>query len=295
VQIGDMYAAGSALVWSFSLILMRIAGHQVSPIPLTFFKNTLAFFLVVISLIVLGEPLFVRLEPYDYWRLVLSAVLGIAVADTMVAAALNRLGASLQALADCAYAPSIAFVGFIMFGEILSTFEIIGGIFVVFGVFVGATVTAEIKNPRDLWVGILLAAGAHIVMAIGILMVRDIFREESLIWVCSFRFLIGAIAMYLYALFRFQGRVKEVLFAGFLRLDMWRTMIPMAVLGPFLATLLWVAGFKYLEAGRAAIFNQLSTVFIIILAYFFLGEKITARKMAGVVLAVIGTVLVALH
>lgn len=290
-----MYAAGSALVWSFSLILMRIAGHQVSPIPLTFFKNTLAFFLVVISLIVFGEPLFVRLEPYDYWRLVLSAVLGIAVADTMVAAALNRLGASLQALADCAYAPSIAFVGFIMFGEILSTFEIIGGICVVFGVFVGATVTSEIKNPKDLWVGVLLAAGAHVVMAVGILMVRDIFRQESLIWVCSFRFFIGAVAMYIYAVFRFQGRVAETLFVGFLRRDMWRTMIPMAVLGPFLATLLWVAGFKYLEAGRAAIFNQLSTVFIIILAYFFLGEKITLRKMVGVVLALAGTVLVALH
>ena len=59
---------------------------------------------------------------------------------------LNRLGASLQALADCAYAPSIAFIGFVLFGELLSTWEIIGGIFVLFGVFIGATVTAEIKG-----------------------------------------------------------------------------------------------------------------------------------------------------
>ncbi|MGB0449296.1 MAG: DMT family transporter [Porticoccaceae bacterium] len=295
MHIGDLYAVGSALVWSFALILMRVAGHQIPPIPLTFFKNTVAFILVVITLIVLGEPLFIQLQSYDYFRLVISAVLGIAVADTMIAAALNRLGASLQALADCAYAPSIAFVGFIMFGEMLSIFEIIGGIFVLFGVFVGATMTAEIKNPKDLWVGILLAAAAHIVMAIGILMVRDIFRQESLVWVCSFRFLIGAIAMYLYAVVRFPGRVREALFIGFLRTDMWRTMIPMAILGPFLATLMWVAGFKYLEAGRAAIFNQLSTVFIIILAYFLLGEKLTGRKMAGVLLAITGAVLVATH
>ena len=293
--IGDLYAAGSALVWSFALILMRVAGHQIPPIPLTFFKNFVAFILVVLTLIVLGEPLFIQLQPYDYLRLVVSAVLGIAVADTMIAAAVNRLGASLQALADCAYAPSIAFVGFIMFGEMLSTWEIIGGILVLFGVFVGATMTAEIKNPRDLWVGILLAAGAHIIMAMGILMVRDIFREESLIWVCSFRFLIGAIAMYLYAVIRFPGRVRETLFLGFLRRDMWRTIIPMAILGPFLATLFWMAGFKYLEAGRAAIFNQLSTVFIIILAYFLLGEKLSRRKMVGVVLAIVGAGLVATH
>jgi drug/metabolite transporter (DMT)-like permease len=295
VHIGDLYAAGSALIWSFALILMRVAGRQIPPIPLTFFKNFVAFILVLITLIILGEPLYIQLQPYDYLRLVVSAVLGISVADTMIAAAVNRLGASLQALADCAYAPSIAFVGFIMFGELLSTWEIIGGVFVLFGVFVGATMSAEIKNPKDLWIGILLAAGAHIIMAIGILMVRDIFREESLVWVCSFRFFIGTIAMYIYAVIRFPGRIKETLFLGFLRSDMWRTMIPMTVLGPFLATLFWMAGFKYLEAGRAAIFNQLSTVFIILLAYLLLGEKLTGRKIAGVVMAMIGAVLVAYH
>jgi drug/metabolite transporter (DMT)-like permease len=293
MSIGDLYAIGAALVWSFALILMRVAGHQIPPIPLTFFKNFVAFVLVVITLLVLGEPLYINLEASDYIRLVVSAVLGIAVADTMVAAAVNRLGASLQALADCAYAPSIAFVGFMMFGEILSSWEIIGGVFVLFGVFVGATMTAEIKNPRDLWVGILLAAGAHIVMAIGILMVRDIFREESLIWVSSFRFLIGVLAIYMYALIRFRGRVSETLFLGFLRPDMWRTTVPIAVLGPYLATLFWMAGFKYLEAGRAAIFNQLSTVFIIMLAYFLLGEQLTRRKIIGVMLAIVGALLVA--
>ncbi len=295
MHIGDLYAAGSALIWSFALILMRVAGRQIPPIPLTFFKNFVAFIFVLITLIILGEPLYIQLQPYDYLRLVVSAVLGISVADTMIAAAVNRLGASLQALADCAYAPSIAFVGFIMFGELLSTWEIIGGVFVLFGVFVGATMSAEIKNPKDLWIGILLAAGAHIIMAIGILMVRDIFREESLVWVCSFRFFIGTIAMYIYAVIRFPGRIKETLFLGFLRSDMWRTMIPMTVLGPFLATLFWMAGFKYLEAGRAAIFNQLSTVFIILLAYLLLGEKLTGRKIAGVVMAMIGAVLVAYH
>ncbi len=295
MQIGDLYAVGSALVWSFALILMRVAGREIPPIPLTFFKNFIAFILVVITLVVLGEPLYIDLQLYDYLRLVVSAVLGIAVADTMIASAVNRLGASLQALADCAYAPSIAFVGFMMFGEMLSAWEIVGGIFVLFGVFVGATMTAEIKNPKDLWVGILLAAGAHIIMAVGILMVRDLFREESLIWVCSFRFLIGGVAMYIYAVIRFPGRVRETLLLGFIRRDMWPTMIPMTVLGPFLATLFWMAGFKYLEAGRAAIYNQLSTVFIILLAYFLLGEKLTRRKMAGVVMAFIGAALVASH
>ena len=57
MHIGDLFAAGSALVWSFALILMRVAGHQIPPIPLTFFKNVVALVLVVITLLLLGEPL----------------------------------------------------------------------------------------------------------------------------------------------------------------------------------------------------------------------------------------------
>lgn len=72
-------------------------------------------------------------------------------------------------------------------------------------------------------------------------------------------------------------------------------MIPMAVLGPFLATLFWVGGFKYLTAGRAAIYNQLSTVLIIVLAYLVLKERFTIRKAIGTALALLGAILVAMH
>ena len=72
-------------------------------------------------------------------------------------------------------------------------------------------------------------------------------------------------------------------------------MIPMSIFGPFLATLFWIAGFKYLPAGRAAIFNQTSTVFVILLAYFVLKEQMTKRKIAGVTLAIAGALIVAKH
>ncbi|MDA7649783.1 EamA family transporter [bacterium] len=42
-------------------------------------------------------------------------------------------------------------------------------------------------------------------------------------------------------------------------------------------------------------FNQLSTVFIVILAYLILKEKFTARKIAGVLLAIFGSLVVAMH
>lgn len=278
-----------------AVILMRVSGFQIAPYPLNFFKNCVTVLLIAAVLLVLGESWWPDLQPEELVRLVISAVLGISVADTMIAAALNRLGASLQALADCAYAPSIVLVGLLMFGEMLSMWELIGGVLVVSGVFVGAAMTAEIKHPRDLWAGIALAACAHIIMAVGILMVRDIYREISIVWVTGFRFLVASLVMMLWAAIRYPRALRTHLFVGFVRRDTWRTMVPMAILGPFLATLCWVGGFKYLTAGRAAIYNQLSTVFIILLAYVFLKERFTVRKAIGTALALAGSLLVALN
>lgn len=293
--IGDIYAISSALFWSFSVILMRIAGYQIPPIPLTFFKNCIAVICLVLVMLFLGESFFIDLPVTDYLRLIISAIIGICIADPMIAAALNRLGASLQALADCAYSPAITCMGFLMFGELLTSWELIGGFLVLSGVFVGATMTAQIKSTKDLWVGLLLAASAHIIMAVGILMVRDIYRESSILWVSSYRYFVAIIVMILWVYLRHPKAAKEKLFLGFYRPDTWRAMIPMAILGPFLATLTWMAGFKYLDAGRAAIYNQLSTVFIILLAYFLLKEQFTVRKTVGVLLALTGTFLVATH
>ena len=295
MQIGDMYAIGSAVVWSFSVILMRVAGYQIPPIPLTFFKSCVALLCLYLCLLILGEELWVDLPVTDYFRLIISAFIGISIADSMIAAALNRLGASLQALADCAYTPAMACIGFLMFGEMLSAWELIGGMLVVSGVFVGAAMTAEIKSTKDLWTGIFLAAAAHIIMAVGILMVRDIYREVSVLWVTSFRFVVAVVAMFAIAAIKYPKTINKKLLLGFYRPDTWITMIPMAILGPFLATLFWIQGFKYLEAGRAAIYNQLSTVFIIFLAYILLKEKMTMRKIIGVALAFCGALLVAFH
>jgi drug/metabolite transporter (DMT)-like permease len=286
---GDIYAIVSGFFWSFSVILMRISGFSIPPLPLTFFKSFVAILGFAVTLIFVGGPLFPSYDGVTWLKLVLSAVLGISIADTMFAAALNRLGASLQALADCIYAPAMACVGFLMFGEELSAWELIGGALVVSGVFVGMVRTAEVRNPKDLVFGTLLAAGAHIIMAVGILMVRDVFREGSLVWIAGFRFLIATAALALFAVLK--GQRKE-LFLGFHRRDTWKHSIPMALLGPFLATLFWIAGFKYETVGRAAIYNQMSTVFIILLAWLVLKERMTLRKTLGVLLAIAGAVLV---
>ena len=287
---GDVYAILSGFFWSMSVILMRVSGLQIPPLPLTIFKSAVAVGFFVVTSQALGDALFPELSGDAYVRLLVSAVLGISMADTMFASALNRLGASLQALADCVYAPAIAVVGFMMFGEKLGFWELLGGLLVVSGVVVGMRVTPDVKSRRDLIIGVILTASAHVIMAVGILLVRDVYREVSVVWVSGFRFLIATLVLLIYASFRAD---RGQMFLAFRRRDLWKAMLPMTFLGPFLATICWVAGFKYSLAGRAAIYNQLSTVFIIVLAVIFLKERLTVRKALGVALAIAGALLVA--
>lgn len=293
MSTGDLFAILAAVFWSVCVILMRISGFRIRPVALTLFKTAAAVpmfaVLMLVLVVVRGDPLLPELSPLDHLRLVLSAVLGVTIADTMFAAALNRLGASLQALADCIYAPSVAAVGFLMFGERLGPWELAGGSLVVAGIAVGMRPTEETPELRDLLSGAALAAGAHLIMAVGILMVRDLFSANSVVWVSGYRFAIAAFSLAGLALLRAPAR--EV-FEGFRRTETWRLMIPMTFFGPFLATLFWTAGFKHIAAGRAAIYNQLSTPFIIVLASLVLHERMTRRKLVGVALAAAGAVLV---
>lgn len=289
LSAGDWYAITCGLVWSFAVILMRIAGFTIPPLALTFFKSLIAVLGFIAVLLYQGGPWVPDYSAKTWIELVLSAIFGIAIADTLFAAALNRLGASLQALADCIYAPSIALVGFLMFGEGLSAPELIGGALVISGVFVGLVKTKEIADSKDLFYGVAFAAGAHVIMAVGILVVRDVIQEGNLVWVAGFRFSVATVALAFFLLIR---KDWNSLTLGFRRVNLWKFTVPMAILGPFLATLLWIAGFKHETPGRVAIYNQLSTVFVILWAWLILKEPMTRKKLAGVALAIAGAVLV---
>ena len=290
---GEYTAISAAVLWSVSVILLRLSGLSLAPLPLTFFKSAMASVCFLLTILGQGLPLFPALPSEAYVRLVVSALLGIAIADTLFLAALNRLGASLQALADCIYAPSVAAVGFLMFGDILGVREILGGSLVLGGVMIGVDKPSddgvvEEQSTRRLFEGVVLAAGAHVIMAVAILMVRDVLRAESVVWFSGFRFSVATLLLLLY------GALKgEKMWAAFRRPDLFKWTIPLSLLGPYLATIFWASGFKYTTPGRAAIFNQLSTVFIIVLARVALGEHLTPRRVIGVLLAGLGSILVA--
>jgi drug/metabolite transporter (DMT)-like permease len=292
--LGEICALSAALTWSVSVILFK-RSEAVSPQAMNLFKNVLALALFAITLAVLQElpPTDRSLE--DWFLLCLSGVLGIAVADTLIFMALRRLGASLLAVVDCAYAPTIVIFSVVVLGEPLGIGFLIGGVLVVGGVLLAVAQRPTLgpdQDPREarreLRKGAILGVLGIVAMAAGVVVVKPLLDRSSLVEVTAVRLLAGVVAQLLWCVaFR-----EWATFGVFRERRVWRTLVPASVLGTYVAMLFWLGGFKWARVSVAAVFNQLSSVFTIGLAWLFLKEELTWRRGIGAALALGGALVV---
>ena len=68
----------------------------------------------------------------------------------------------------------------------------------------------------------------------------------------------------------------------------WRKLVLAAFVGQFLSMVFWLGGYKFTSASVAAILNESSSVFILLLAWAWLKEPLTRRAIAGVVCTLAG-------
>jgi drug/metabolite transporter (DMT)-like permease len=288
--VGEFLALLTAVFWAISVIFYRITGEKVSPFRLNLFKNVFAFTTLLLTSIVLRQDLFPALPAKDLAILVLSGVLGIGLSDLLFLRSLNLLGASRSALNDCFYSPFVILGSFLFFGEKLIPLQGLGGVLIVSSILLSAERSFDTPiSRRKFWTGSAYGVSAMLLVAIAILMVKPLLKTYPLVWLNVVRLLSGAVLMF--ALIPFQkerGRCLSI----FRPQNTWRTMIPGVFFGTYLSLLAWVAGFKYASSSIAALLNQTSTVFIVLLAALFLHEKMTRLKGVAVAVALIGVTLV---
>lgn len=293
-QIGQACALGTAISWAMAVVLFKRAGERVPPLLLNLFKNVVGVLLLLITLAVLGER-WSTLAPFTWGEILLlmvSGILGIAIADTIFFHALNRCGVGLMSIVDCSYSPCVLFFSFLLLHERLTWYHALGGALVVAGVF-----TASRHDPpagrtrREIAAGVGLGVFSMALMAYGIVLAKPILdgRGFPLFWGTTIRMVAGTAALGLMLALRGQWRQCRVLFTPS---GTWWTTVPASVLGAYISMVLWVGGFKYTSAGIAAILNQTSVVFALLLATVILHERLSRRKLLAVTLALSGVAII---
>jgi len=288
--MGEFYAITCALVWAFAVILFKRSGETVTPFALNLFRVGISLVVFVPLVALSGQPWLPALPAGDYLRLAASGILGIAISDTFFHRALNRLGAGLTAIVDATYSPFIVLFAFGLLGEQLSALQLLGMLLVI-----TAVVLASYHHPRThlprraLLAGIAYGLLAMGTVALAIVVAKPALTASPVIWATTVRQVATLAVMLPAALIHPQRRR---LLGVFRPSPSWRFSLPGTLLGSCLALLLWIAGMKYTEVGAAAILNQTSTIFVLILATLFLRERFTKVKLVAALLAVGGIVLV---
>jgi len=285
---GEGFALSSALGWAWAVILLRRSGETLPPFELNLFKNCLGFALMIPTILVVNGLAFPAYSATDLFFVFTSGLLGIALADTWYLRALNLMGASRTGIVASLFSPFVILLSTVFLGERMVSWQWLGFLLVISGVLlVTWRVHRSEVDAHDLKKGAVYGVGAMFLMAVGIVMVKEILETRPFLWTVELR-LTGGIAGMLVVMM-FGGRWRRAK-QSFSEPQPWGTIIWASFLAAYVALLLWLAGYKLIDASVASALNETNGAFIVLLAWLMLGEKISHRKLAGISLTLAGVI-----
>ena len=125
-------------------------------------------------------------------------------------------------------------------------------------------------------------------MAVGIVMVKELLETKPFLWTFELRMVGGVGGLLFFMLF--SGRWQRVKH-NFRQPQPWGTIFLASFLAAYLALMLWLAGYKLIDASLASALNETNGAFIVLLAWLMLGETLNRRKLAGISLTLTGVII----
>jgi len=294
--MGEIFAISTAACWAIATIFLKKAGETVKPIALNLHKNVVAFVLIIPTIFILenwsAKELIETAKFNDYGLLIVSGVVGIAIADTLFFKCLNILGAGTTAIVETLYTPFVLGLAVLFLDERLNVQQLIGVALIV-GAILLATMGEKKRSlsRSELIDGIGYGAFGLFLMVVGIIMFKPILESVPLLLAIEVRLTGGILGLVIVLVIRRHGRLALESFGN---ANHPKSLLLGSLLGGYVTLILWTAGMKYTLASIAAPLNQMATIFTILLAAAFLGEKLTPEKIGGTLLAIGGVILITL-
>jgi drug/metabolite transporter (DMT)-like permease len=289
---GEFFALSSALTWALAVVLFRRSGETLPPFELNLFKNCFGLALLIPTILLFDGLSLPEYTATEFSLVLVSGLIGIAGADTWYLKALNIMGASRTGIVSSLFSPFVILLSAIFLGERLVPWQWLGLVLVMSGVLL---VTwrrhRSVVDASDVKRGVMYGVGAVFMMAVGVVMVKEILETGSFLWTVELRMVGGVGGMLLYMLVR--GKWQSVK-RNFSQPQPWGTVMFASFMGAYFALILWLAGYKLIDASVASVLNETNVAFIVLLAWIMLGERINRRKLAGLALTTGGVIVMML-
>lgn len=289
---GEVFALSSAVTWALAVVLMRRSGESLPAFELNFFKNCFGLALLVPTILIVNGFTIPYYTATDLTLVMLSGLIGIAVADTWYLQALNLMGAARTGIVASLFSPFVVFLSAIFLGERMVPWQWFGFILVMAGVLMVTWRSNRARvDEEHLKKGLIYAIGAVFMMAVGIVMVKGVLETRSFLGTMGLRFVGGVSGMLLYVFMRGHWQNMKQNFSG---PQPWGTILLASFLGAYFALIMWLGGYKLIDASVASVLNQTNVIFIVLFAWLILGERINQQKLLGMGLTMVGVIIMML-
>jgi len=289
---GEFFALGSALSWAIGVILLRRPGHLLPAFELNLFKIVLAFLLYIPTVLLVEGWSLPGYSASEFGIVLISGYIGIAVADTWYLRALNLMGASRTGIIASLLSPFVVILSVMFLGESLRGWQIIGFALVMSGILLVTWQQSKAELALEqVRKGTFYGIAAVFLMAVGVVIVKEILETRPFFWTIQLRLLGGLAGMVFYMLVR--GNMASVL-RGFSKSLPWVQIISGSILGAYVSMMMWLAGYKLIPASEASILNESANAWIVLLAWLILGEALGVRKITGLLLTMTGVAIMLL-
>jgi len=280
--MGEVFAVACAAVWALAVVLFKRSGETLPAFELNLFKNLLGAVLMLPTVLLIEGSALPEFSPRQWLIVLVSGIIGIAVADTWYLRALNLMGASRTGVVASLYSPFVVILSMLFLGEVMAGWQLAGFVLVLGGILLVTWRSNRMDvSLRALRLGVFHGAAAVLMMAIGIVMIKPILEGEHFFAIAGLRLAAGSVAMLMFAAVTGGfGRMIE----RYRQPQPWPTIVIASVLASYVSMILWLAGYRLAPASIASVLNETAAVFIVLFAWWMLGEALSPRRVLGAAL-----------
>ena len=293
--VGETAALATSCLWTLTSLFFTTAGKKIGSFSVNAYRIIMAVgFLVLTHAILLGTILPAATGGQWFW-MGLSGVVGLGIGDFGYFAALVAIGPRRSVLL-MALSPIFASIGaYLMLGETIPTFAIVGIAVTLAGVVVVILEAEERSGEQPVTkklrrYGIFFALTGAIGQGIGlVLSKKGIYLDPGVVLdplsATLIRMLLGA--AFVWALAVVVGKLPELRRATKSKEGMSNTVAG-AFIGPFMGVTLSMVAVTYARAGVAQTLMSLMPVLIIPIVWILYKQRTSLRGILGAGIAVIG-------
>ena len=293
--LGELAALGAVTCWTLNAVVFESAGKSVGSLVLNYFRLILAFCLLsVAAFLTRGLAFPVDATAHAWGWLLISGLFGFVLGDLFLFQAYVEVGSRVALLVMSASPPITALLSFLLLGERISSFSLLGILVTMVGiglVILSRSPKQEVALSRPIK-GLFFAGLGALGQALGLVASKMGMGSYNVFAATQIRIIAAVVGLTL--IVARGGKWGEL--AAALKQKVVLGQIALgAVLGPFVGVSLSLLAVQHTATGVVSSITSISPVLIIPFSIFVFKEKVLFREVLGAALSILGVVILFLQ